>query len=93
MDRCELVTGLLAGGVIVVFRLFVEGLQDIGLPGEGAENYEALPLWARMLVPLVAAVLLAASVGAPAVAWKTGTSFGHRDAWAVEALLPLRMAE
>lgn len=24
-----------------------------------------------------------ATVGAPAVAWKTGTSFGHRDAWAV----------
>lgn len=23
------------------------------------------------------------TVGAPAVAWKTGTSFGHRDAWAV----------
>ena len=55
-----LVTGVLAGGVIVLFRLFVEGLQDAGLPGEGAENYEALPLWARVLVPLVAAVLLAA---------------------------------
>jgi penicillin-binding protein 1C len=23
------------------------------------------------------------TVGAPAVAWKTGTSFGHRDAWAI----------
>ena len=55
-----LVTGVLAGAVIVLFRLFVEGLQDIGLPGEGAENYEGLPLWARVLVPLVAAVLLAA---------------------------------
>jgi len=54
-----LLTGLLAGGVIVAFRLFVEGIQDLGLPGEGAENYEALPVWARFVVPLVAAVLLA----------------------------------
>ncbi|MCB1774871.1 MAG: chloride channel protein [Gammaproteobacteria bacterium] len=54
-----LVTGLLAGAVIVLFRLFVEGLQDLMLPGQGAENYEALPLWGRWLLPLVAAVLLA----------------------------------
>jgi H+/Cl- antiporter ClcA len=55
-----LLTGLIAGAVIVVFRLFVEGLQDAGLPGEGPENYEALPLWARFLLPVVAAVLLVA---------------------------------
>jgi H+/Cl- antiporter ClcA len=54
-----LLTGLLAGAVIVVFRLFVEGLQDLMLPGHGAENYEALPLWGRWLLPVVAAVLLA----------------------------------
>ena len=54
-----LLTGVLAGAVIVMFRLFVEGLQDAGLPGDGAENYEALPLWARVLVPMIAAVLLA----------------------------------
>ncbi len=55
-----LVTGVLAGAVIVLFRLFVEGLQDAGLPGEGSENYEALPVWARIVVPLIAALLLAA---------------------------------
>ncbi|MDJ0739437.1 MAG: chloride channel protein [Gammaproteobacteria bacterium] len=54
-----LVTGLLAGAVIIVFRLLVEGVQDAGLPGEGPENYEALPLWARIVLPLLAAVLLA----------------------------------
>jgi H+/Cl- antiporter ClcA len=54
-----LLTGLLAGAVIVVFRLFVEGLQDLMLPGQGAENYEALPVWGRWLLPIVAAVLLA----------------------------------
>jgi H+/Cl- antiporter ClcA len=54
-----LLTGLLAGAVIVVFRLFVEGLQDLMLPGQGAENYEGLPFWARWLLPIAAAVLLA----------------------------------
>ncbi|MGB5496611.1 MAG: chloride channel protein [Sedimenticolaceae bacterium] len=55
-----LLTGLLAGGVIVLFRLFVEGIQDAILPGSGPENYEALSGWGRLLLPLLAAVLLAA---------------------------------
>jgi len=54
-----LLTGMLAGGVIVLFRLFVEGFQDGILPGEGPENYESLPEWARLVLPIVAAVLLA----------------------------------
>jgi H+/Cl- antiporter ClcA len=54
-----LFTGLLAGGVIVLFRLFVEGIQEGILPGDGPENYEGLPGWARLLLPLLAAVLLA----------------------------------
>ena len=54
-----LLTGLLAGGVIVLFRLFVEGMQDGVLPGRGAENYEALPGWARLLLPMASAVMLA----------------------------------
>jgi len=56
-----LLTGLLAGGVIVLFRLFVEGVQDGILPGEGPENFEALPGWARVLLPVLAALLLAAT--------------------------------
>ncbi len=55
-----LLTGLLAGGVIVLFRVFVEGVQEAILPGTGAENYEALPIWARIALPLLAAVMLAA---------------------------------
>ena len=55
-----LLTGLLAGGVIVLFRLFVEGIQDGILPGDGAENFESLPGWARIALPVVAAFLLAA---------------------------------
>ena len=55
-----LLTGLLAGGVIVLFRLFVEGIQDGILPGDGAENFESLPGWARIALPVLAAFLLAA---------------------------------
>jgi len=55
-----LVTGLLAGGVIVLFRLLVEGTQDGFLPGSGSENYESLPLWAQVILPLLGGLLLAA---------------------------------
>lgn len=55
-----LVTGLLAGGVIVLFRLVVEGTQDGFLPGSGSENYESLPLWAQLVLPLLGGLLLAA---------------------------------
>jgi len=54
-----LLAGLLSGAVIVVFRLLVEGSQDALLPGQGAENYEALPGWARFLLPVLGGVLLA----------------------------------
>lgn len=54
-----LVTGLLAGGIIILFRIFVEGIQDGFLPGQGPEHYEGLPGWARLLLPVLAAILLA----------------------------------
>ena len=46
-----LLTGLLAGVVILLFRLAVEGTQARFLPGGGPENYEMLPLWLRVLLP------------------------------------------
>ncbi len=54
-----LLTGFLAGGVIVLFRLLVEKTQDYLLPGNGPENYEALPAWQHFVLPLLASVLLA----------------------------------
>lgn len=54
-----LITGFLAGGVIVLFRLLVEGAQDYLLPGFGPENYEALPLVQQFLFPVIASTLLA----------------------------------
>ncbi len=52
-----LVTGLIAGVIIVAFRLVVEGAQDAMLPMHG-ENYEALGLVQRLLLPLLGAVLI-----------------------------------
>ncbi|WP_456407726.1 chloride channel protein [Thiolapillus sp.] len=54
-----LLTGVLAGLVIVAFRLFVEQTQSWLLPGEGPEAYELLPQWAKLALPLTGAILLA----------------------------------
>ena len=54
-----LLAGVLAGSVIVLFRMLVEGSQDFILPGEGADNFEALPEWARFALPIAGAILLA----------------------------------
>lgn len=54
-----LITGLLAGAVIVSFRLLVEHTQDSILPGEGAEYYEGLPFWTRLWLPVAGGILLA----------------------------------
>lgn len=52
-----LLTGLLAGAVIVLFRVLVEGSQDVLLPGSG--NYEQLaPVW-RLILPITGGLLLA----------------------------------
>ncbi len=54
-----LVTGFLAGGVIVLFRLLVEHTQDYLLPGIGSENYEEMSSLYHFLFPVIASVLLA----------------------------------
>ncbi|MES9856544.1 MAG: chloride channel protein [Sedimenticola sp.] len=48
-----LLTGLLAGGIIVLFRVAVEAAQRGLLPGSHAESFESLPMWARLLLPLL----------------------------------------
>jgi H+/Cl- antiporter ClcA len=48
-----LVSGLLAGLVIVAFRLAVEGMQSLMLPGGNAENFEQLEFWQRLILPLL----------------------------------------
>jgi len=53
-----LLTGLAAGGVIVLFRLMVEGTQGLILPGGGPENYEGLDWQWRLLLPLAGGLLI-----------------------------------
>ena len=54
-----LITGLLAGGVIVIFRLVVESTQAYLLPANNPDNYEALSTLLRVLFPIIASLLLA----------------------------------
>ncbi len=58
LSALGLLTGFLAGGVIVLFRLLVEGIQNGMLPGHLPENYEALPPLLRFLLPTVGGLLL-----------------------------------
>ncbi|MTW22466.1 chloride channel protein [Allochromatium palmeri] len=53
-----LLTGLLAGLVIIGFRLVVEGTLESLLPVHG-ENYEGLPVLWRLLLPILGAVAIA----------------------------------
>jgi CIC family chloride channel protein len=53
-----LLTGLAAGGVIVLFRLAVESTQGLFLPGGGPENYEGLSWQWRFLLPLAGGLLI-----------------------------------
>ena len=53
-----LITGLLAGTVILLFRLAVEGTQSGFLPGGLPENYEMLPLWLRLLLPTLGGAII-----------------------------------
>ncbi|MEY6433742.1 chloride channel protein [Thioalkalicoccus limnaeus] len=52
-----LVTGILGGGLIVVFRLVVEGTQAAMLPEHG-ENFEGLPAALRLILPLIGAAAI-----------------------------------
>ncbi|MCW8943296.1 MAG: chloride channel protein, partial [Sedimenticola sp.] len=54
-----LLTGLLAGGLIVLFRLVVEQSQSSFLPMGLPENYEGLDPWLRFLLPLAGALIIA----------------------------------
>jgi CIC family chloride channel protein len=54
-----LLTGLLAGGLIVLFRVAVEQTQAGFLPEGLAENYEGLSPWVRFWLPLAGALFIA----------------------------------
>ncbi len=51
-------SGVLAGLVIVAFRLLIESVQASFLAGGDPENYEALAWWWRLLLPLGGGLLI-----------------------------------
>jgi len=53
-----LLSGLLTGGVILLFRLAIEWPLEHFLPGEGSENFEHLDILTRGLLPLAGALSL-----------------------------------
>ena len=53
-----LLSGLITGGVILVFRLAIEWPLERFLPGEGSESFENLDLLTRGLLPLAGALSL-----------------------------------
>ena len=53
-----LATGLLAGGVIMVFRMLIESAQGTFLPGGGTEDYEALSAGLRFLIPTLGGLFI-----------------------------------
>ncbi len=53
-----LITGTLAGAIVIVFRLLIEMMQSRFLPGADPENYEALQWGERLALPTLGGVLL-----------------------------------
>ena len=53
MSLMGLATGIAAGAVIVLFRWAVEGAQAAFLAGGEPEAYESLPVWLRLVLPLL----------------------------------------
>lgn len=85
LELTNLYASLAAGGVFKP----VEPLAGQTGEGDGEERLFS-PEAAAMVLDILASTrrpdlpdAWQFTVGAPAVAWKTGTSFGHRDAWAV----------
>ncbi|MCF6280971.1 MAG: chloride channel protein [Candidatus Polarisedimenticolaceae bacterium] len=53
-----LFTGLVAGAVIIAFRLLVEGSQASFLPSGLPDNYEELPLILRFVLPIIGGLVI-----------------------------------
>ncbi len=54
-----IIAGLMTGIVIVSFRLLIEAIQISFLPYEDPENYEGLPTYLRILIPISGAIVIA----------------------------------
>lgn len=52
------IIGLMAGSLVMLFRLAIEFSQALFLPGGEVGNYEALPAWLRFALPVAGALVL-----------------------------------
>ncbi len=50
--------GALAGFGVLLFRWCIDASQSLFLPGAQVGNYESLPVWARLLLPVTGGLLL-----------------------------------
>lgn len=85
VDLTNLYATLAEGGLHRPVRLLAPG-GEAGDPGSRLFSRPAARMVTRSLAALARPDLPGSWVlarGVPQVAWKTGTSFGHRDAWAV----------
>lgn len=53
-----LISGLLAGGVVILFRIFIESGIVLWHSGEGANDFEDTAWWFRLTLPLVGGFLV-----------------------------------
>jgi penicillin-binding protein 1C len=89
LDLTNLYATLAEGGLARPLRFLADPADTGGAAGDEGERLfsaGAAALVARTLTGLQRPDLPAGGElarGVPAVAWKTGTSFGHRDAWAL----------
>ncbi|MDO6563890.1 chloride channel protein [Amphritea sp. 1_MG-2023] len=54
-----ILSGLATGLVILAFRLLIDLPLQAWLPGGQSENFEALPVWARVLLPIIGTLAIA----------------------------------
>jgi penicillin-binding protein 1C len=86
LDLTNLYASLAEGGVHRRVRLIEPEGTEMPEPGDRLFSPEAARVVAEILTDVRRPDLPESwdlSRGVPAVAWKTGTSYGHRDAWAV----------
>ncbi|RTE64627.1 chloride channel protein [Amphritea opalescens] len=54
-----ILSGLASGLVILAFRLLIDLPLQAWLPGGQSENFEALPIWVRILLPIAGTIAIA----------------------------------
>ncbi|WP_299202273.1 chloride channel protein [uncultured Amphritea sp.] len=54
-----IMSGLVSGMVILAFRLMIDLPLEFWLPGGQSENFEGLPVWLRIVLPIIGVIVIA----------------------------------